>query len=149
VIPSSYTHIYPHQVYLTTHTSAMSPRHHVVVPDSDTEVVEVVTQRRMTKRGMRTTVKHVPIEQPLPENTGRASRSRSRQQKTSEVRASKSKVRAVQPDVGPVGEASMEPAHIDDMNTHVFIDGPEEDLPDFAPEEVQPQTLVQSHLFCC
>lgn len=76
---------------------------------------------------MKTTYKQVPIEEPLQETTKRVSHSRSRQQRRTEVHE--------------VEETSLEPTHIDDMETHVFV---EDDLHQIASEELQPQTLVPS-----
>ena len=85
---------------------------------------------------MRTTSKEVPIEQPPQEHAGQASRLRSKQKKQGQLR---------QAGVTP---PEPEPAHITDMETHVFIEEQEDDLPNPFSEEMQSQTMVQSYIFC-
>jgi hypothetical protein len=111
----------------------MSPRHFVTVPDSDTEIMEEVGHHRMTKQGMKSTYKQAPIEQPPLEKGAQASRSRNMKKKQTQL--------------PEVGAAQSQPAQMDDMHTHVFIEGQEDDLPDFGGEEVPAQTRVSSYLF--
>jgi hypothetical protein len=113
----------------------MSPRHYVTVPDSDTEIVEEVTNRRMTKRGMKTTYKQVPIEEPLKEKAEQASRSR--------------RTRKRQTELPEVEATPQEPTDTGDIDTHVFIEGHEDHIPEFDSEELQPQKMVWSFILCC
>jgi hypothetical protein len=43
----------------------MSRIHYVPVPESDTEIIEEVTYRRKTMRGMKIKREQAPMEQPL------------------------------------------------------------------------------------
>src|SRR6266702_8069315 len=43
----------------------------------------------------------------------------------------------------------LEPNNIRDMETHEFLDGEEDDLPNNSPGGVQPQPTVWSYTFCC
>ncbi len=54
-------------------SSTMSPRHFVTVLDSDTEIIEQVTYRQRTKRGIKTTYKQVLSEETPPEKVEQAS----------------------------------------------------------------------------
>lgn len=110
----------------------MSPRRFVIIPDSDTELVEVGIHG-MTKRGMKSTYKQVRAEQPPPEQSGQASRSRSKKKK--------------QPERRQVAKTLPEVANIEDMETHVFVDAQEDNLPDFVPEEIQTRKTVRSYIF--
>ncbi len=124
-------------------SSTMSPRHFVTVPDSDTEIVEQVTYRRRTKRGIKTTYKQVLSEETPPEKVEKASRSRSRTQRQTKLRSER---QTVPRDAEPT---QLEPNNIGDMETHEFLDGEEDDLPDNSPGGVQPQPTVWSYTFCC
>jgi hypothetical protein len=54
----------------------MSQIHYVPVPESDTEIIEEVTYRRKTARGMKIKREQAPMEQPLQETTRKSSRPR-------------------------------------------------------------------------
>jgi hypothetical protein len=112
----------------------MSPRNFVTVTDSDTEIVEEVGSHRRTKRGMKSTYKKVLTQKPpLWETAGQASRSRSKKKR--------------QPQLPEVGAAQSQPSQVDNRQTHVFVEGPEDDFPDFVAEEFHVQTMVCSHIF--
>jgi hypothetical protein len=64
----------------------MSRIHYVPLPDSDTEIIEEVTYRRKTTRGMKIKQERTPMEQPLQETTGKTSRSRSKNKRQAQLR---------------------------------------------------------------
>jgi hypothetical protein len=64
----------------------MSRIHYVPLPDSDTEIVEEVTYRQRTSRGMKIKQERAPMEQPLRETTGKTSHSRSKNKSQAQLR---------------------------------------------------------------
>jgi hypothetical protein len=113
----------------------MSPRHFVTVPESDEDIVEEVNYLQKTKQGMRTTTKKVPMTHPPQAKEEEASRSRSKGSRHAQVRRTD----------GP----SQEAANVGDMDTHEFIDGYEDNIPDPIAEEMQPKVIVHLKIFHC
>ena len=122
--------------YLLNISSIMPPRHFDIVPDSEPEFVEEVAYHRRTKRGMKTTYKQMPVEQPPQEKAGQSSRLWSRNNRQTKlpdgVQTEPHNVEAIQP----------EPDNIDDMAPHLLIEGEDDELPGISPEEMQPLETV-------
>jgi len=118
----------------------MSPRYFETVQDSDTEIIEQVTYRRRTKKGIKTTYKQVRSDQPPAEKSGQASNTRSRTQRQTKLRNEKQlephTAKATQPEEDNIGY----------MDTHEFIDEQEDNLNDISPEGMQTLPTVWSCL---
>ncbi|KAI9437087.1 hypothetical protein BJY52DRAFT_1230227 [Lactarius psammicola] len=120
----------------------MSPRYFETVQDSDTEIIEQVTYRRRTKKGIKTTYKQVRSDQPPVEKSGQASNTRSRTQRQTKLRNEKQlephTAKATQPEEDDIGY----------MDTHEFIDEQEDNINDISPEGMQTLPTVWSCLSC-
>ncbi|KAI9437384.1 hypothetical protein BJY52DRAFT_1230144 [Lactarius psammicola] len=118
----------------------MSPRHFETVQDSDTEIIEQVTYRRRTKKGIKTTYKQVRSDQPPVEKSGQASNTRSRTQRQTKLRNEKQlephTAKATQPEEDNIGY----------MDTHEFIDEQEDNLNNISPEGMQTLPTISSAL---
>jgi hypothetical protein len=113
----------------------MSPRYFETVPDSDEDIIEEVNYLRKTKRGMRTTTKKVPMTHTPKAKAGEGSRSRSKGSRQAQVRRAE--------------DIPQEVATIGVMDTHEFIDGYEDNIPDPIAEEMHPQVMVRIHACYC
>jgi hypothetical protein len=136
----------------------MSPIHYVPVEDSDTEVVEEVTYRQRTTRGMKIKQQQVPMDNPHQETTGKASRSRRKIQSQvqlcevdetqqeldspGEHLQSRSKNRR-HAKLRQVEEPHLEPDNTDYLNTYEVIGEQRDDFPDPGQGGMQPQVMVQ------
>ncbi|KAI9444450.1 hypothetical protein BJY52DRAFT_1194297 [Lactarius psammicola] len=120
----------------------MSPRYFETVQDSDTEIIEQVTYRRRTKKGIKTTYKQVRSDQPPAEKSGQASNTRSRTQRQTKLRNEKQ--------LEPHTAKSTQPGEDDIgyMDTHEFIDEQEDNINDISPEGMQTLPTVWSCLSC-
>jgi hypothetical protein len=140
----------------------MSPIHYAPVPDSDTDILEEVTYRQRTARGMKIKQQQSPMENPLQETTGKASRSRRKNQKqsllceveetqqepdnTGEHSQSRSKNRR-HAKLRQVEEPLLEPDNTDHLDTYEVIEDQRDDLPDPGQGVMQPQVMVQLCIF--
>lgn len=125
----------------------MSPRHFATVSDSDTEIVDEVAVHQETKQGIKTTYRQVRKKQAPQEQTGQASRSRSRQSSQEQIGQalrSRSKKKK-QPELRQTEVPPPGPAYTEDMETHLFIDVQDDDLPNVVSEEMQMQATVWSY----
>jgi hypothetical protein len=63
----------------------MPRAHNIPVPDSDTEIIEVTAYRQKTKRGVKIKKNEVPMAQPLPAQSSKASSSREKKKRTAQL----------------------------------------------------------------
>jgi hypothetical protein len=110
----------------------MSPKNFKTVPESDTEITTEVGYHQRTKQGMKSTYRQKPIEQEPPNI---------KPGQTSQLQ-SKTKKHAQLPEVG-ASPQEQEPAQVDYMQAHEFIDnGQEYDSPVLGGDGAQPRTTV-------
>jgi hypothetical protein len=113
----------------------MPPKTTFTVPMGD--VVEVVTQTRRSKRGIRTTEREVPFHSSKPKKSGKASGSN---------QPSQAHVETVE------AQASRHPSRdIEGSHTYQLMDDPEDPLLDIQIEETHSQsnacTTINSYIF--
>lgn len=94
------------------------------VPESDTEIIEEVTYRQKTKRGMTLKQTRVPMEQSAKSKTGTASTSRSK---------TKKHVQTTQAEDATVGDHMLQ--------AYDFV-GDDDIQPEHASERIEPQVTV-------
>ncbi|KAI9437764.1 hypothetical protein BJY52DRAFT_1196355 [Lactarius psammicola] len=109
----------------------MSLRYFETVQDSDTEIIEQVTNHQRTKKGIKTTYKQVRSDQPPVEKSEQAFNTRSRTQRQTNLHYEKQiepqTAKATQPEEDNIGY----------MDTHEFIDEQEDNINDISPKGMQ------------
>jgi hypothetical protein len=107
------------------------PRY-VAVPESDTEIVEEVTTRHRTTRGMKLKQERVAMERPLQTKPGKASGSRSKYNKQAQA--------------DQAAENISDAGHNNIVQAYDYVDNPEYPLVHLSDEEDHQAKVISQYL---